>query len=58
MASVKQLNPNKIEVTSQRNGRIVGVSQLPVAPGGASNHASYENKEDNTTKSYEMQKQP
>jgi hypothetical protein len=45
-------------VTSKRNGKIVGILHLTVMPGGKSIHAVFENKEDNTTKTYEMQKQP
>jgi hypothetical protein len=56
--SVKLLSPNTVEQTSKRRGRVVGVLRLTVAPGGETIHATYENKEANTTTSYEMRKQP
>jgi hypothetical protein len=58
MASVKLIDPNTVEVTSRRNGKVVSISHLSVAPDGKSIHVFFENKEDNTTKTLEMQKQP
>ncbi len=58
MVSVKLLNPNTVEQTGKRDGKIVGVLRLTVAPDGETIHATYENKEANTTTSYEMRKQP
>jgi len=56
--SVKLLSANAVEQTSKRQGKIVGVLRLAVDPGGEIIHASYDNKEANTTTSYEMRKQP
>jgi len=56
--SVKLLNPNTIEQTGKRDGKIVGVLRLTVAADGETIHVSYENKESNTTTSYGMRKQP
>jgi hypothetical protein len=58
MVSVKLLSPNTIEQTNKRHGRVIGVLLLTVAPDGKTIHATYENKEDNTTTNQEMRKQP
>ena len=58
MVSVKLLNPNAVEVTSKRNGKVVGILHMSVVPSGDSLHVIFENKEGNTTTTYEMQKQP
>ena len=47
-----------MEQTNKRDGKVVGVLRLTVAPDGKTIHATYENKEANTTTSYEMRKQP
>lgn len=56
--SVKLISPNTIEQTGKRNGKVVGVLRLTVAPDSETIHATYENKEANTTTSYEMRKKP
>jgi hypothetical protein len=58
MVSVKLLSPNAVKQTAKRDGKIVGVLRLTVAADGKTTHATYENKEANTTTSYEMRKQP
>jgi len=58
MVSVRLLRPNTIEQTSKRGGQIVGVLRLTVAPDNKTIHATFENKESNTTTSFEMRKQP
>jgi hypothetical protein len=58
MVSVKQLSPNIIEQTNKQNGKVVSVLRLTVAPDSKTIHATYENKEENTTTSQEMRKQP
>jgi hypothetical protein len=58
MVSVKLLSPNTIEQTNKQNGKVVGVLRLTVAPDSNTIHVTYENKEDNTTTSHEMRKQP
>ena len=58
MVSVKLLSPSAVEVTSKRNGKVVGISHMSVAPGGKSIHVVFENKEGNTRSTYDMQKQP
>ena len=58
LVSVKLLSPNTIEQTGKRDGKVVGVLRLNVAPDGKTIRAVYEDKEANTTTSYEMRKQP
>ena len=58
MVSVKLLSPETVEVTSKRNGKVVGILHMSVAPDGKSIHVNFENKEGNTTTTYEMEKQP
>jgi hypothetical protein len=58
LVSVKLLNPNTIEQTGKRDGKVVGILRLTVAPDGKTIRAVYEDKEANTTTSYEMRKQP
>jgi hypothetical protein len=58
MVSVKRLNASSVELTSKRNGKIVGVLHLSVAPSGETIHVVFDDKESDTTATYEMQKQP
>ena len=57
MVMSKLLDSNTVEQTNKREGKIVSVLRLTVAPDGKTIHASYENKEDNTTTRSEMRKQ-
>jgi hypothetical protein len=57
MVRLRLLSRNAIEQTAQRDGKIVGVLRLTVAPDGKTIHATYENKEDHTTTRSEMRKQ-
>ena len=56
MTSVKLLSLREVEVTSKRNGKVVGVLHLSVMPDGKSIHAVFENREGNSTSTYEMRK--
>jgi hypothetical protein len=58
MVSVKLLSPNAVEQTSKRDGKVVGVLHLTVAPDGKTIHVIFENRETNTATSYEMRKLP
>lgn len=58
MVLVKVLSPNTVEQTSKRDGKVVGVLRLTVASDGQTIHAAYENKEANTTTSYDMRRVP
>jgi hypothetical protein len=57
MVKLKLLDFNTVEQTNKRNGKIVSVLRLTVAPDGKTIHATYENEEDNTTTRSEMRKQ-
>lgn len=56
MTSVKLLSPTEVEITSKRNEKVVGVLHLSVMPDGKSIHGVFENKENNTTSSYQLRK--
>jgi len=56
--SVKLLSATSVELTSRRNGKVVGVLRLSVAPGGETIHVVFEDKESDTTSAYKMHKQP
>ena len=58
MVAVKRLNPNTIEQTNKRDGKVVGVLLLTVAPDGKTIHTTYENKETGTITRSEMRKLP
>ena len=57
MVMLKLLAPNTVEQTAKRDGKIVAVSRMTVSPDGKTIHATYENKENNTTTRSEMRKQ-
>lgn len=56
--SVKRLNPNTIEQTNKRDGKVVGVLLLTVAPDGKTIYTAYANKEAGTITRSEMRKLP
>lgn len=58
MVSARLLSPSAVEITSKRNGEVVGILHLSVTPEGKSIHVVFENKESNTKSTYEMRKQP
>lgn len=57
MVSAKLLNPNTVELTHKRKEKIVSISHMSVVPGGESIHVVFENKEANTTTTFDFQKQ-
>ena len=57
MVSAKLLSPGAVELTQKRNGKIVGISHMSVMPGGETIHVIFENKEADTTTTFDMQKQ-
>jgi hypothetical protein len=57
MVKLKRIGSNTVEQTNKRNGKIVSVLRLTVAPDRKNIHATYENKEDGTTTRSEMRKQ-
>ena len=58
MVSAKLLSANTVELTHKRNGKIVSISHMSVAPDGKSIHVVFENKEANATTNFDFQKQP
>jgi len=58
MVSVKRISATSVEITSKRNGKVVGIAHLSVVPDGNSIHVVFEDKESNTTRIFDMQKQP
>jgi hypothetical protein len=56
--SAKLLNASSVELTSKRGWKVVGVLHLSVAASGETIHAVFEDKESDTTSTYEMHKQP
>jgi hypothetical protein len=57
MVSAKLLDSRTVELTSKRNGKIVSVSRLSVAPDGNSIHAVFENKESGGQTAFDFEKQ-
>jgi len=58
VVSVKRISPTSVEITSKRNGKVVGIAHMSVVPDGNSIHVVFEDKESNTTRTFDMQKQP
>jgi hypothetical protein len=58
MVSAKLLSPDTVEIISKRNGKVVAIKHMSVAPGGKSIHVVFENKENNSTTEFDMQRQP
>jgi hypothetical protein len=57
MVSVKLLSRDTIEQVNQREGKVVSILRLTVAPDGKTIHTVYEDKEANTITRSEMRKQ-
>lgn len=58
MVSMKLLSPTTVEQTNKRGGKVVSILRLTLAPDGETIHATFEDKEANTTTNSEMRKQP
>jgi hypothetical protein len=58
MVAVKRINANTVEMTNQRDGKIVFVVHLEVTPDGKAIHASSESKEDGSVKTWGLHKKP
>jgi hypothetical protein len=56
--SAKLLSPDQVELTSKRNGRIVGIKQMSVAPGGKLIHVVFKNSDGETINTFDLKKQP
>ncbi len=58
MVSAKLLNPSEVELTTKRNGKVVGIKQMAVAPDGRSIHVVFKNEDGETISVFDLQKQP
>jgi hypothetical protein len=58
MVAVKQIDANTVEMTNQRDGKIVFVVRLEVTSDGKAIHASSESKEDGNVKTWGLHKKP
>ncbi len=58
LASAKLLNPNTVELTQKREGKISGILRLTVAPDGKSIHRMFVRKPDNAVSTFGMEKEP
>jgi hypothetical protein len=58
MVSAKLLSPDTVEVTSKRNGDVVAIKRMSVAPGGKSIHVVFRDKEGNSIMTFDMEKEP
>jgi hypothetical protein len=57
MVSTKLIDNRTVELSSKRNGKIVSVSRLSVAPDGNSIRAVFENKESGGKTVFDFEKQ-
>jgi hypothetical protein len=57
MVSAKLVDARTVELTSKRNGKIVSISRLSVAPDGNSIHATFENVESGGNTAFDFEKQ-
>lgn len=58
MVSAKLLSPDTVELISKRNGEVVAIKRMSVAPGGQSIHVTLQDKGGNTVMTYDVKKQP
>jgi hypothetical protein len=58
MVSAKLLNPSEVELATKRNGKLVAIKQMSVAPDGKSIHVVFKNGEGETISVFDLQKQP
>jgi len=56
--SAKLLGPDEVELTSKRNGQVVAIKQMSVAPGGIVIHVVLKNGEGETMTTFDLKKQP
>lgn len=57
MVSLKRIGNDTIEETDKRNGKVVGVFRMTVSKDGKTIHAEYNDKEQETTTTFTMEKQ-
>jgi hypothetical protein len=57
MVSVRRMGPMEVEITSKHNGKVVGILHLTAEADGETLRVSFENKESNTTETYQMRRE-
>jgi hypothetical protein len=57
MISAKLVDARTVELTSERDGKVVTISRLSVTPDGNSIHATVEDKEADTKSAFDFEKQ-
>lgn len=58
MVSAKLISPDSVELTSKRNGKVVAIKQMSVAPGGRLIHVVFKNGQGDTVTTFDLKKQP
>ena len=58
MVSAKLLSPETVELTSKRNGKIVSIKQMSVAPDGKSIHVIFKNGDGEPMTTFDLKRQP
>ena len=57
MVSLKKVDERTVEETTKRDGKVVGVARIAVAPDGTTLNFAYDDKERGTTMTYQAKKQ-
>ena len=57
MVSLKKVDARTVEETTKRDGKVVGVARIAVAPDGTTLNFTYDDKERGTTMTYQAKKQ-
>jgi hypothetical protein len=58
MVSAKLLSPDTVELTSKRQGKVVAIKGMSVAPGGKVIHVVFKSEDGETTATFNLQKEP
>ena len=58
MVSARLLSPDKVELTSKRNGKVIAIKQMSITPGGQSIHVVFKNEGGEIVTIFDLQKQP
>ena len=58
MVSAKLLSPETVELTSKRNGKIVSIKKMSVAPDGKSIHVIFKNGDGEPMTTFDLKRQP
>jgi hypothetical protein len=56
LVSARRMSPTTVELTFKRNEKIVAISRLTTVADGSTIHVFFEDKENNTDRSYEMRR--